>query len=110
MGIESDARDMLTDLMTDNPDRTVTVKIEGVSASGFVGTKPAVSVEYGQNGETGVTTGAVRMLSTAFPNQTVDGLRDKTILVDGGECQVTSVEDGATWVIRYRRVRKVAGL
>lgn len=106
MTLTADIRTELAAIIAANSDLAVTVVIDGVSGTGLrVGSMQAT--EFGENGETGVTTEAVRVSGATFERPD----KGKTILIGGDPCVVTEVDgSGIVWVIRYRKARPVEGV
>jgi len=107
MSLTDEARAVLADLIGDDlAEFAVPVVIGGQAAVSGLCVQEAQSTDFGANGETGMTTGRVRISGAA-----TKPTRGATILVNGDPAVVTQVDgSGALWVIDYRRVREVEGV
>ena len=95
----------MTSILTANTELSVAVVIEGVSGTGLRVLQPQ-STDFGPNGETGITTGTVRVSSATFAKPE----RGATIRIGGEPAVITQVDGGvALWAISYRMVRQVEG-
>ena len=104
MSITTTAQAALAAIAAAHSDLAVAVIIDGVSGTGLLVSEPQ-STDFGPNGETGVTTGTVRVSKVAF---TAKPERGATIKVGSDSVVVTNVDGLAMWVIQYRKVRPVA--
>jgi len=107
MSLTSEARAALDAMIGDDlAEFTVPVVIAGQAAVSGLCVQETQATDFGPNGETGVTTGRVRISGAA-----AKPARGATILVNGSPVIVTQVDgSGALWVIDYRRVREVEGV
>ena len=105
MSLDAEFQDVLTDLMSECG--SVAVAIDGVTGSGL-SVHGSQSAEFGENGETGIETGTVRVSVAGFPARVNRGA---TILVDSKPVVVTEcIETSGILRIVFRKVREVAGV
>ncbi|MBM3887811.1 MAG: hypothetical protein FJ388_01660 [Verrucomicrobia bacterium] len=107
MSLTSEARAELAAMIAnDLAEFAVPVVIAGQAEVTGLSVQETQSTDFSGNGETGMTTGRVRISGEA-----TKPTRGATILVNGKSVVVTQVDgSGALWVIDYRRVREVEGV
>lgn len=92
-------------IQTAHSELSVAVVISGTSGTGLR-VADAQATDFGPNGETGITTGTVRVSGATFSRPS----RGDTIRVAGAQAVVTQVDgSGILWAIQYRLVREVTG-
>ena len=104
MSIDTEGQAMLSELIEELG--SVAVAIGGTTG---IGLAPSVedATEFSENGETGLTTGLLRVSAATFTKPA----HGATIMIDGDACIVMdSIQTAGVIRIRYRKVRKVEGI